>query len=204
MPSGQGKHERQLVERCLAGERQAWDEFFDTHYRRISAIASWRKWHFDPVEREDVMQEILTEVVRSLKTFEFKARVRTFIHKVAVITCVAHLRKKTRQKRGSKYTHVPINPTDNGWGRDDEEIPLSSLPNPEELLLKSESLSAVRKALAGLGERCKQLIRLRYFSELSFAEISKQTGVKENTLVINMRRCLLRLIHRLQGENEYE
>jgi RNA polymerase sigma factor (sigma-70 family) len=72
--------------------------------------------------------------------------------------------------------------------------------NPEDLLIRSETIQRVGKALARLNERCRELVRDRYFSELSFLEIAEKTGIKENSLVVQLKRCLVRLLGILEGE----
>jgi len=68
-----------------------------------------------------------------------------------------------------------------GEGPDDVEIPLPSGGlGPEERLLVSEFLSALRDALASLPDHERNLIRLMYRNGLSareIAEFSKKTGI---------------------------
>lgn len=190
--------EKSLVGRCLAGDGPAWEAFLNGHYRTIRSIVSWRKWGFDAAEREDVTQDVLEALIRSLGNFEFKSRVNTFVYRISISTCIARLRKKTALKRGADSRHISIDPV-TGDG-DNPEIHACGNPvgTPEELLLRMESLSLVKQALARLEAKCRELIRFRYFKELSFREIAGKTGVKENTLVVNLRRCLLRLFDLLQ------
>lgn len=190
--------ERALVGRCLAGEGQAWESFLSGYYRTIWSIVSWRKWGFDSAEKEDVTQDVLEALIRSLGNFEFKARVNTFVYRISISTCIAHLRKKTALKRGAASRHLPIDPISSEC--DDPEIHIHGNPcrNPEELLQRRESLIQIKQALARLEEKCRELVDSRYLKELSFREIADMTGVKENTLVVNLRRCLLRLFDLLQ------
>lgn len=192
------KEEESLVGRCLAGDAPAWESFLNSNYRTIWSIVSWRKWGFDAAEKEDVTQDVLEELIKSLGNFEFRARINTFVYRISVTTCIAHLRRKTALKRGANSRHLSIDPvTAEG---DDLEIHTQGNPfgNPEELLLKRESLARMKQALAHLEAKCRDLIRFRYFKELSFRDIADKTGVKENTLVVNLRRCLLRLFDLLQ------
>jgi RNA polymerase sigma-70 factor, ECF subfamily len=199
MESSTDPTERLLVQRCLAGDKRAWDVFFDSHYRMISSIVAWKKWGFDHAEREDVTQDALEGVVKSLRSFEFKARVSTFVYRIAVSSCIAALRKRTAGKRRAESGCVSLE----GWNGDAESevagefcVPIT---NPEKLLIHEESVSAVKKALSQLGQVCRDLIQLRYFEELSFSDIAEKTSTKENTLVVRLRRCLTRLLEHLQA-----
>jgi RNA polymerase sigma factor (sigma-70 family) len=200
MHSDPNEDERSLIEQCLAGNIRAWDRFLETHHKTIASIASWRKWGFDQAEREDVVQDILEGVIKSLPRFEFRARVSTFVYRVSVTSCIAALRKRAARKKRFDLRRSLSDLPNNDWEDKNDQVEINSIKNPEKLLLQRESISAMQRALAHVGESCKQLIGFRYFDELSFAEIAEATGVKENTLVVRLKRCLARLLEFMQRE----
>ena len=51
-------------------------------------------------------------------------------------------------------------------------------PWPDEVLARWEGIDLVRTGVAGLDERGRELVRLRFHEELSYAEISERTGLK--------------------------
>lgn len=63
----------------------------------------------------------------------------------------------------------------------------------EEILSREELVKILKKSLEQLGLRCRRLLELRYLEELSFGEIAKQLGVKENTLTVQTKRCIEQL-----------
>jgi RNA polymerase sigma-70 factor, ECF subfamily len=192
--------EKILLNRCLTGDPEAWEEFCQCYYGTIASIASWKRWRFDTQDLEDVTQDIVAELIRSLKNFEFKSDFRTFVYKIAVRTCIARLRKKSTLKRSFHSAPVPVDPiesgTEAGWGH----ICIEFGKNQEELLLEEETIHRVKKALYRLEEYCKELIKQRYFAEIPFHEIARKTGVKTNTLVIQLKRCLIRLLSIMNEE----
>lgn len=186
--------ERLLVARCLTGDQAAWEAFVDAHYCAIVSVVSWKKWRFDTQEIEDVTQEVMAEIVKALKTFEFKSNLGTFVYRIAVNTCGGNLRKKTAIKRRLYSAQVALDPIESGADRQRMEICVNPGRNQEEALLEQEELFSLKKALFKLDEQCKNLIRQRYFSDSSFEEISRRTGIKTNTLVVQLKRCLARLL----------
>ncbi len=192
--------ERILLSRCLTGDPEAWEEFCRCYYSTIAAIASWKKWRFDAQDLEDVTQDILAELIRSLKNFEFKSDFRTFVYKIAVRTCIGRLRKKSTLKRGSHSFPVPVDTIEAGteasWGH----ICTAIAKNQEQLLLEKETIHRMKKALYRLEEYCKELIKQRYFADIPFHEIARKTGTKANTLVIQLKRCLMRLVSIMNEE----
>jgi RNA polymerase sigma-70 factor (ECF subfamily) len=194
--------ERLLVAKCVKGDHSAWEEFFRRHYGAISSVASWRKWRFDPHELEDVKQEVTLQIIKSIETFSFKSSLGTFVYKIAVNTCIAHLRRKRALKRKADCGEVALDPIESGT-EDENWAYICATPNKnqEELFQERETLESLKKALFNMDDRCKELIDQRYFEEISFQEISQQTGVKVNTLIIRLKRCMARLLITMEEDD---
>lgn len=186
--------------RCLAGEQRAWEEVCHRYKGTIANVASWEKWRFDPHELEDVTQDIMLEIITSLKGFEFKSDLRTFIYRIAPNACIGRLKTKLRLKRIKQSVLVHVDPIESGTGEYCGHICVDLSKNQEELLLEKEMLHRVMRALLRMDECCKELIIQRYFAEIHFHEIARKTGIKKNTLVIQLKRYLVRLLSILQED----
>jgi RNA polymerase sigma-70 factor, ECF subfamily len=76
-----------------------------------------------------------------------------------------------------------------------------SVPNGTDLLqdvIRTERKAALAKLITGLPEDERELIRLRYVAELSFAEIGRLLGCREDAA----KKSLYRLLARLQSQLE--
>lgn len=73
--------ERALVARMQAGDREALGEIYRTYARRVYAFALRRLR--DPVEAEDVCQDVFVEVARSIGSFEGRSSLATWILGIA-------------------------------------------------------------------------------------------------------------------------
>jgi len=198
MFSGSHEEERSLIDRCLQGDSRAWDRVMELHYPRIAGIVRWPKWKFDPREMEDVTQEALEEIVKSLKGFKLQSGLGTFVYKIVVNICIEQIRKKTAAKRVAQC--VPLDPVSADRDESGTHIPRNPDPNQEEMLMAQERLGLLKRALSSLDERCRELVRLRFFEELSFQEIAARLHTKQNTLVVQLKRCLLRVLRQFQTE----
>jgi RNA polymerase sigma factor (sigma-70 family) len=198
MFSGSDQEERILVGRCLQGDGCAWERLMELHYPKVAGIVRWPKWKFDVREVEDVTQEALERIVSSLKHFRFQSSLGTFVYKITVNTCVEQLRRKTAAKRSAPC--MPLDPIRSD--REDIEVHMAANPGPnqEEMLLAHERMALLRRGLASLDQRCKELVRLRFFEELSFEEMASRLNTKKNTLVVQLKRCLLRVLRQFQTE----
>ena len=65
---------------------------------------------------------------------------------------------------------------------DDADAPAADtadpLPLPDEQIARAEGIGLVRLSLAALDDRSRELIRLKFNEDLSYAEISERTGLK--------------------------
>lgn len=100
--------------------------------------------------------------------------------------CIDEHRKAVARKRDGE--HVPVNHHDHA----DEAATMlrSSLAPPEDQVAGAELAAILRVAFKRLGDRCRELLRLRYMEELSFKEIVPLLGGGEKTLAVQAGRCL--------------
>src|SRR5690606_9819850 len=73
--------------------------------------------------------------------------------------------------------------------------------NVEELRIKDETYALVQQLIDELPETQKQVLIMRHYMELSFQEISEQTGVSINTALGRMRYALINMRKKLQKMN---
>jgi RNA polymerase sigma-70 factor (ECF subfamily) len=84
-----------------------------------------------------------------------------------------------------------------------DEIPLADRRDgPEEAYEKAERMERLKAALAGLGDRCRELMRLKLEGR-SFPEIQSILGVRSiNTVYTWDARCRAELVKRMGGSWE--
>jgi RNA polymerase sigma factor (sigma-70 family) len=70
--------------------------------------------------------------------------------------------------------------------------------SPEEMLLRMETTSALRQILEELNENDRQLVKLKYFEELKYSEISIRTGLSIGNIGYRLHHILNHLAGKLQ------
>jgi RNA polymerase sigma-70 factor (ECF subfamily) len=65
--------------------------------------------------------------------------------------------------------------------------------NPAEGLIRSERRGEIVAALERLGEDCQEIIRLRYFGDLSYEEMSEELRLNVKTVSSRLSKCLSKL-----------
>nr|WP_277445126.1 RNA polymerase sigma factor [Pelotomaculum isophthalicicum] len=70
-------------------------------------------------------------------------------------------------------------------------------PGPEQTMLDSAEQVSVRRAVAGLPERERAIVFLRYYQGLSYAEIAAVLGIPEPTVGTRLHRAREKLRKKL-------
>ncbi len=66
-------------------------------------------------------------------------------------------------------------------------------PSPDASLIRSETVEAVREALADLPENQRAVVLARIYEDRTFAEIAARSGLPLGTVLTRMRRALRKL-----------
>ena len=70
-----------LIQRCLAGDEQAWEAIVRQHRRKVFNIAYKFTGKHD--EAEDLTQDIFLKIFKSLHTFDRRANFQTWLVSVS-------------------------------------------------------------------------------------------------------------------------
>ena len=136
-------------------------------------------------EAEDVTQDALVEVYRSLHRFEGRSRLRSWILGVAANVC----RSRRRSRSWGALRESP----------DDEA--LRELPDcsagQEEALARHELQAAVREAIDALGPEHRCVVTLREVEGLSYQEIAEALQIPLGTVRSRLHNARALLAQRL-------
>lgn len=102
-----------LVRRCQAGDRGAFAELFDRHYREVARIIV----SIAPrnSERDDIVQETFIQVIKSIGRFRGNSSFKTWLYRVSLNTALRMIRRQRGQRSDaplqevvdSERTHCP-------------------------------------------------------------------------------------------------
>ena len=77
-------------------------------------------------------------------------------------------------------------------------LPYTAEETPEETLLRMEATCALRQFLDELDEVDQQLVKLKYFEDLKYSEISHQTGLSAGNVGYRLHHILKQLAGKLR------
>lgn len=88
--------EHELVNKIKAGDFHAFKNLFECY--QLEVLNLCLKFVGNRVEAEDVCQEVFIKVYQSINSFEHKAKISTWIYRIAINLCLNHQRKKKQMR----------------------------------------------------------------------------------------------------------
>jgi RNA polymerase sigma-70 factor, ECF subfamily len=174
--------ERSLLAAARSGDRRALRRLLDRLSRPIYRFG--RGFCRNPEDAEDVMQEVLTSLVRSLSTIRGEASLTTWAYTVARNACI-------RQRRRFGRENVSLDESADGspdGSRRGLLLAEGNEADPERNLLRREIDSALRTALASLPVAQREAVLLRDVEGLSLPEVARVLRVGERTAKARVHR----------------
>lgn len=136
----------------------------------------------DPVDGEEVAQEVCVILYEKIHTFRGDSQFSTWIYRIAVNRC--------RNRSGSWWNRLMRNGKRvSGVDRETSEITVvDSDSSPEQNMQKIQAGAILMKQLAKLPEIFREVVILRDLEDLSYDEIAAITGTSEGTVKSRISR----------------
>ena len=168
-----------LLERCRQGDDLAWEALVRRYQGRVFAVA----FHYlrEREEARDAAQEIFIKVYRGLDSMRDGDRFLPWMLRLARNCCVDRLR---RLKVRTPAVAVPV--------EEAPQLPASG-PSPEDSSLAGARHGLLHRAIAGLGDKNREMIILREIQELKLDEIAQLLGLPIGTVKSRSHRARLAL-----------
>lgn len=179
-----------LLARAQAGEESAFQDLVDRYERKMRAYA--RSMLRNEQDAEDLTQEALLRIYRALPLFQQQASFSTWAFRILHRLCLDYLRQTRRRPPGGVLS------AENG---DDYPWPDGG-PGPEELVLRAELRTHLRRALAALPLEQRVVAVLHDVCSFKYREIAAIAKCSEGTVKSRLfaARMKLRQTLGLDGE----
>ncbi len=188
--TGQTTDPADLVRLAISGRTQAVEQLVDLYAPRLYGLL-YRMTGSAP-DAEDLLQETLIKMLRALGNYRESGRFEPWLFSIAANLARDWLRRQGR----SLVAAAP------GTAERTEMTVASEVPGVDERLVQAEQVDQLQKALAELSEAERQVISLRFFSDLSFKEIAAALDVPLGTALARAHRGLKHLKARLQADSQ--
>ena len=184
--------EADLVRRIQAQDELAFAEIVDRYQSKVfSIIYGVLRNHNDA---EDIAQQVFSKVYFSIRNFDFRSSLLTWIYKITVNECYDYLRKK----RVRKLVY------ESDFSQDDAQRMEASDPAIDPAAPMDRQLAQrdlVTKLLSKVSAEDRSLIMLKEVEGHSVEELAQMTGLNENTIKVKLFRTRQKLLKAAQRLN---
>lgn len=132
----------------------------------------------DQALAEDAVQETFLKAYRSLDSFRGACSEKTWLTRIAINTCRDMRRSGWFRRVDRHITPEDLPETGDSFQEADEEITL---------------------ALMNLSRRCREIVLLRYYQQMSIEEVAETLGVSASTVSTQLNRARKKLRVLLEG-----
>lgn len=173
--------ERALQERIRAGDENAFDTVFRSHYAHLVGMAE--SVLRERALAEEVAQEVMLELWRRRESLQVEQTFR------------AYLLRATRNRALNQVRHQRVVEREAAISAIDPP----SAPSAEDEMIGTELERAVRSAVDALPERCREVFQLSRDQGLKYAEIAVALEISVKTVEKRMGQALAELRDRLEN-----
>lgn len=171
----------ELIDRCLAREDRAWQEFLRRYSRLI--YSTILKAGLGPDDADDAFQTTMAAVYAGMGRLRRRERLSAWIIAVAWRQAINCFRRNARHPLAEGASRRLLE------GRAD--VPATErLPSETRLLL--ERAQQAQEAMEALPERCRRLLRYLFYEDPppDYAEIARREGCPMGSLGPTRVRCI--------------
>ncbi|HOW96941.1 MAG TPA: sigma-70 family RNA polymerase sigma factor [Kiritimatiellia bacterium] len=186
--------EDEFLARLRTGAQEAWTQFFFRFDPFIRSVVCWSKWGFDSTAREDVMQNIRTEIPRAIANYRGEQPFRIFLRGICIHRCADEVRRQIKQRE--RYLPMDV-PTSDGETRHLDYAAGEDF-DPVYAIAEAERAALLRQLLEDMGPPCNQALKNFYLEDLSYKDMAARSGEPISTIGNRLARCLERLKEKVQ------
>jgi len=167
-----GEISPEILEACRRGDREAFRTLYDTYKDRVYSIAYYF-FHADADAASEVTQQVFLKLMRELTRFRGTAAFSTWLYRLVVNACIDRSRGRRKDAVGEDPVVLDR---------------MGTHPSHEEFFARREVAESVQHAIATLPGKLRAAILLRYFEDLSYADMAAALNCSIGTVASRLSR----------------
>lgn len=198
---------RIAVDAVLRGDREAFRLLVERESTAV--VRACHRVLGDVRDAEDAAQETFVTAFRSLASWRGDGSFSAWMARIAVRVALRHASRRrpvtwldpmaAESAESSAQTRTPADRASHA-ALTTGALAAASASDPASVALRGEREVAVRTAVAALDEPYREVVALRFFGDLSLAEIAAVSGRPLGTVKTHLHRGLARLRDSLAAE----
>jgi len=182
--------DQELVKKYLTGDNLSFEILLTRHKSRVFAFIMSKIKNRDITE--DIFQDTFIKVINSLQKGKYneEGKFLPWMMRIAHNLVIDHFRKESKMKniRPTDEFNIFDVINDGNRGQDAE-------------MIRKRVHADLNMLIQDLPEDQMEVLKMRYFEDMSFKEISQITGVSINTALGRMRYALINLRNLTEEQN---
>lgn len=179
-PSWPRDDDRQAVEACRRGEREAFDRLVERYQRNVYRLCY--RYVNNHQDANDMAQEVFLKAYKALGRFRGDSSFSTWLYRIAVNTCL-----NFRAARRPEGAELPEGLADGA-------------PGMTERIERDQQARRVREAVSRLPEKQRATLILKVYHDLTHGEVAAILGSSVGTVKANLFHAMGNLRKLLEAE----
>jgi RNA polymerase sigma-70 factor (ECF subfamily) len=171
-----------VIDGCRRGDREALRALYEAYKDRVYSIAFYFL-HGDAQAAHDVTQQVFLKLIDGIARFRGDSAFSTWLYRLVVNACLDRTRRRTETPAAQDVLDTYVDPAD----------------SHEDLYVRAEVTRAVQSAVVSLPPKLRIAILLRYFDELSYADMAAALNCSAGTVASRLSRGHRLLARKLAG-----
>jgi RNA polymerase sigma-70 factor (ECF subfamily) len=162
----------EIIEGCRHGDRAAFHALYQAYKDKVYSISLYF-FHGDEVAASDATQQVFLKLMTSIARFRGGSEFSTWLYRMVVTTCLDNAKAARRREQPA------------------EAAVLSSVAAPqstEEDLARAQVAGTVQAALSSLPPKLRLPVLLRYFEDMSYAEMAESLNCSMGTVASRLHK----------------
>ena len=170
----------ELVARLQRGDDGAFEAVVRAYGGRLLSVA--RRLLGNDADAQDAVQDAFVRAFKAIHTFEGRAQLSTWLHRIVVNTALMKLRQRRRKPEESMDELLPD-------FRSDGHQAVGARDWSDALLERKETAAIVREAIARLPDQYREVLVLRDIEDRDTAEAAELLGTTPNVIKVRLHRA---------------
>jgi RNA polymerase sigma-70 factor (ECF subfamily) len=170
--------DEELAERFQRGDARGFEELVERYHRPLYHFAYRLLGRAE--DAEDAAQDTFIQVYGALPGARVDIPLRPWLYRIARNRCLDMLKRRRPVPFSTLTT-------------EDDEPPMADVPAtdplPDELAERADLQRVLGAAIAALAPAYREVVALRYASDLAFGEIAEVLGMPENSVKTRFQRA---------------
>lgn len=180
--------ENAIIEGMARGDQRAFRELVERFKKKVYYLAL--DMAGNPIDAEDISQEVFLKVYRSFATFRKGARLGSWLYRITYNASIDHLRRK-----GASPEAVADELIESSGGSE-AGLPRRGAVDPAADLESRQFQDRIAKALEKVSPQEKAVFLLRHYDDLMLKDIASSLGLS----IGSVKSYLFRAVRKLQKE----